>query len=343
MSYSTQTALASAADMRRRELPAAVALAILTGGLAAAILGGAGGVAWAGAIALTLIIDAELYRRLDVAEARLEGRLLAGLAGWAFAMSALYAVLPTALWFNGEAAGAAAAMVLWVAGVARCFNGGAGRMVIALAGAAPPALALLISPLALAALSARPDWDLALIAVVGGGALMAYVVQVRLSAAFAGAPGIGAGEDAQQILTQLVLEQPGFAALLIDRDGRIVTMSRAIEDVSIAEAVGRRADTLCPWADVRWRTAFARALGGEHVVCGREGAASDCAPSWFAWEVLPWRTADGTIRGVLTHGREIAARASAPAMSAAQRRRVGLVIDDPLSAAAPIHPLAKTA
>ncbi len=341
MSYATHSTLASAADARRRELPAAVALTILIGGLAAAILGGAGGVAWAGAIALMLIIDAELYRRLDLAEARLEGRVLAALAGWAFFMSALYAVLPTALWFNGEAAGAAAAMVLWVAGVARCFNGGAGRIGIALAGAAPPALALLISPLALAAASARPDWDFALIAAVGGGALMAYVVQVRLSSAVAEAPNTGAGEDAQHTLTRLLLDLPGFAALLIDRDGRIVTMSRPIEEVSIAEAVGRRADTLCPWADVRWRTAFARALGGEHVVCGREGATSDYAP-WFAWEVLPWRNADGAICGVLTHGREIAARASLPAMSAAQRR-VGLVIDDSSSATAPIHPLAKTA
>ena len=321
-----QTALASAAEMRRRELPAAVALTILTGGLAAAIMGGAGSVAWAGAMTLMLIFDAELYRRLDIAEARLEGRMPGALAGWALLLSTLYAALPVALWLDGEAAGAAAAMVLWIVGVVRGCNGGAGRLSIAMAGAAPPALALLLSPLVIAAASARPDWGLALIAVVGGGALMAYVVHAPLSAALAAAGPRDAGQDPQHVLTQQLLGQTGFAALLVDRDGRIVTISRPIEDVSIKAAVGMRADALCPWADARWRAAFARALNGEHVACGLGDAASTDTIA-FAWEVAPWRAADGAICGVLTHGREIAPAAPSTLISAAQRR-VGLITSE---------------
>ncbi len=60
----TSTALADAAEMRRRELPASLALTILVGGLAAAIMGGSTPVGWAAILALLLIFDRELYRRL---------------------------------------------------------------------------------------------------------------------------------------------------------------------------------------------------------------------------------------------------------------------------------------
>jgi hypothetical protein len=68
MTQTTPQALANAADTRRREMPASVALVILTGGLAAAIMGGPGPVGWAAIVSLLLILDMELYRRLDAAE-----------------------------------------------------------------------------------------------------------------------------------------------------------------------------------------------------------------------------------------------------------------------------------
>ncbi|MBY0566400.1 MAG: hypothetical protein K2P70_03765 [Hyphomonadaceae bacterium] len=134
-------ALACAAETRRREMPASIALIILTGGIAAAIMGGSGPVGWAAVMSLFLIVDTELYRRLEVANAKIEGKVMAALAAWSFASAAFYATLPAALWLNGEAAGAAAAMVLWVAGVVRHFSPGvSGGWPIAIAGAAPPAL-----------------------------------------------------------------------------------------------------------------------------------------------------------------------------------------------------------
>ena len=62
-------------------MPASVALIILTGGIAAAIMGGPGPVGWAAIMSLLLILDTELYRRLDAAETRIRGRVLAGLCG----------------------------------------------------------------------------------------------------------------------------------------------------------------------------------------------------------------------------------------------------------------------
>jgi hypothetical protein len=221
--------LASAAETRRREMPASVALVLLTGGMAAAIMEGGGAVGWAAVMSLILILDTELYNRLDAADAKLEAKTKLALAAWAFAGSAFYAVLPAALWLNGEAAGAAAAMVLWVAVVVRHFSPGvSGALSFAIAGAAPPALSLLGAPLALAAMSQQPDWDVAIIAAVGGGALMAYVTQARGSAPEAErALREGAlAASMQHTLAQLVFDNGALAAVLVDAEGLVLAISK---------------------------------------------------------------------------------------------------------------------
>jgi hypothetical protein len=231
MSNRPPTALASAAETRRREMPASIALIVLTGGIAAAIMGGVGAVGWAAVMSLLLVIDTELYRRLDAAEAKIRGKILAGLAGWSFVSSAFYALLPIALWLHGEAAGAAAAIVLFVAGVVRQFSAGAsGALLIALAGAAPPALSLLVSPLLIASMANRPDWDLAFIAAIGGGALMAYVTAARVSAGEAERALRQAmrTENMQHTLAQLLLGHDDLAVALMDRTGCVVAVSKDV-------------------------------------------------------------------------------------------------------------------
>ncbi len=222
------TAIASAAETRRREMPASIALTILTGGIAAAIMGGPWPVGWCAVMSVLLILDTELYRRLDVAETKIEGRTLAGLCVWAAFCSGFYALLPLTLWLHGEAAGAAAAMLLWVAAVVRHFSPGvSGAWPVAAAGAAPPALSLLAAPLLMASMSSQPDWDLAFIAAVGGGALMAYVTQARVSATQAERALREATRDTsrEQILAQLMLDQGEAASMLVDHEGRVVAMS----------------------------------------------------------------------------------------------------------------------
>jgi hypothetical protein len=63
-------------------MPASIALIILTGGIAAAIMGGPGPVGWAAITSLLLILDTELYRRLEAADVPIRGRVLSGLAAW---------------------------------------------------------------------------------------------------------------------------------------------------------------------------------------------------------------------------------------------------------------------
>ncbi|MEZ5959371.1 MAG: ATP-binding protein [Hyphomonadaceae bacterium] len=320
------TALASAAETRRREMPASIALTILTGGIAAAIMGGPWPVGWCAIMSVLLILDTELYRRLDVAETAIEGRTLAGLCLWAAFSSGFYALLPITLWLHGEAAGAAAAMLLWVAGVVRHFSPGAsGALPIAAAGAAPPALSLLASPLMLAAMTQQPDWDLAFIAAVGGGALMAYVTQARVSAAHAERALREAKQEAshEQVLAQLLLEQGAAAALLVDQDGVVVAMSEPMRAaIGNDNPVGKKFEDLISWAPDRWRDAFARALSGEHVRFDEDETRLSTGTRWYAWEARPWRNADGEIRGVVAHGSDITQLIRARSAAAANEQRL---------------------
>ncbi len=326
MTSKPPTALASAAETRRREMPASIALTILTGGIAAAIMGGPWPVGWCAVMSVLLILDTELYRRLDTAETKIEGRTLIGLCVWAAFSSGFYALLPITLWLHGEAAGAAAAMLLWVAGVVRHFSPGAsGALPIAAAGAAPPALSLLASPLMLAAMTQQPDWDLAFIAAVGGGALMAYVTQARVSAAHAERALRDAKQNTsqEQVLAQLMLDQGATAAMLVDSEGAIVAMSKSMrEAIRNADPIGKKFEDLIQWAPDRWREAFARAMTGEVVRYEEDETRMATGTRWYNWEARPWRNADGEIIGVVSHGGDITQLVQARSAAAANEQRL---------------------
>jgi PAS domain S-box-containing protein len=331
MSTRPPTALASAAETRRREMPASIALIVLTGGIAAAIMGGVGAVGWAAVMSLLLIIDTELYRRLDAAEVKIRGKVLAGLAGWSFASSAFYALLPIALWLHGEAAGAAAAMVLWVAGVVRHFSPGAsGALPIAIAGAAPPALSLLVSPLMIAGMATRPDWDLAFIAAIGGGALMAYVTAARISAGEAERALRKAtrAENMQHTLAQLMLSHDDIAVVLMDRDGSIVAVSKGVAPkLRLEEVRGLKFADIVPLPRDVWSDAFDRALKGEHVRHAEQEIVLPEGRHYFDWETRPWRNEVGDICGIYAAGRDITSLVLARKAVAANQDRLRIALD----------------
>ncbi len=332
MSHTPIPSLSDAADTRRRELPASLALMLLTGGLAAAIMGGGAPVAWAAIMSVLLICDTELYRRLDAAERELNARTIGLLAAWAFFYSAFYAVLPIALWLDGQAAGAAAAMVLWVAGVVRHFSRGvSGALPVALAGAAPPALALLVSPLMIAAMGAQPDWNVAIIAAVGGGALMAYVTFARLSASDAERALREAKEKQglSESLALLMFEAGEVVAVMVDVNGRVVTMSRAMRAIIGADAVGKLFTDVCPWSGARWRESFSRALSGQTVRVEEDRVGEGETARWYRWLASPWRSENGEIGGAVAYGGEITDLVSARNAAAAndERLRVALAAD----------------
>ncbi|MGH6949300.1 MAG: PAS domain-containing protein [Vitreimonas sp.] len=329
MSTTPITSLASAADTRRREMPVSIALILFTGGIAAAIVEGPGPVGWAAMMSLLLILDTELYNRLDAREFRLDGRSKVALAAWSLACSGFYAVLPAALWLDGQAAGAAAAVVLWVAGVVRQFSPGAsGALPVAIAGAAPPALSLLCFPLLVAAVTPQPDWDLAVIAAVGGGALMAYVTQARVSAAGAERALRQRAETAsmQHTLAQLVFDNGALAAALVDAEGRVTAISRDMrQDLHLC--VGQKFEDAIHWPRERWRDAFARALAGERVRYEEDEAHTPEGARWFTWEASPWRDGSGDICGVIVHGRDITGLVQARAAAAAHEQRLMVALE----------------
>ncbi|MBX9747649.1 MAG: response regulator [Hyphomonadaceae bacterium] len=324
-------ALASAAETRRREMPASVALIILTGGIAAAIMGGSGPIGWAAVTSLLLILDTELYRRLDAADVKIEGKTMAGLVGWAFLNSAFYATLPVALWLNGEAAGAAAAIVLWVAGVVRHFSPGAsGAWPIAVAGAAPPALSLLVSPLLIASMAARPDWDVAIIAAIGGGALMIYVAQARASAVEAerALQRGGVNDVLQQTLAKLLLTSDQIELVLMDRAGRVLAVSQsALDKMGQKDIVGVDFETIVPLPIDAWRDAFARSLNGESVRHPEQEVQLPDGRHYYFWETRPWRDDDGEICGVFAAGRDITSLVEARTAAAANQDRLLMALE----------------
>lgn len=321
----------AAADERRREAPASIAIMLLTGGVAAAILGGAGAIGWAALMAAALIADSELFRRLAASGASMSPRLLIGLSVWAFAVSSFYTVLPIALWLHGGAAGAAAAIMMWVAGVVRNFGRDATRAwPIALAGAAPPALTLTVSPLLLGAMTTQPNWDLAVIAAVGGAALMAYVTQARLGAVRAeeALRAARANDGVSQTLAQMLFDHDDIAAALITREGRIAAMSRAMrQEMGLADPAGLKFDDLLQWSPELWRDAFARALAGEHVRREEDPAGLGAVQRWFSWDVRPWRGEDGAVCGVLLHGRDVTSIVAARTRAAESAELLTMALD----------------
>src|SRR5262249_10152690 len=151
------------------------------------------------------------------------------LAAWSFACSVFFGVLPLALWMHGPAAGAAAAVMLFVAGGGGPFRPPAPPAPpIAPAGAPPPAPSPLSPPALPPARSHRPDWALASIATLGGGALMAYVIQARVSAAEAewAMREAAIAANLQHTLARLVFDCGAPAAALVDAEGRVVAISK---------------------------------------------------------------------------------------------------------------------
>lgn len=329
MTSEPPTALACAAETRRREMPGAIALIILIGGVSAALLATVWPVAWCALLAALLIADNDIYRRLDAAETELEGRTLTALSAWAAAMSSVYVALPAMLWLHGEAASATAAVLLLIVAIVRWLGPGAsGATAVAAAGAAPLMLALLALPV-MTTFWQRQDWVSAFVAAAGGCALIAYVLQSRAGALRAERTARAASDRASrdQMLASLMLEEGAGAAMLVDAAGRVLSMSQAMRaGLGVAEPIGRRFEDLVSWSPDRWRAAFAGAMRGEVVRHEEDVTRTPAGVVSFNWEVRPWRNANGEIAGVFAQGVDVSQLAQARAMAAEKRERFELAM-----------------
>ncbi len=272
-------ASALAAEARRRDLPVSIALMLLVGGMAAAVLGSALAVAWACVVMALLIADMAIYRRLDDRAA--SARISAALIGWNVFIACVFVALPMALWMDGAPAASAAALALWLVGVIRPFGAGlSGGWIFAAAGAAPAALCILIAPSLIALTSAQADWDAATIATLGGGALAVLIVRALWTAQAEQTAALQhrATQRNTDVLRALIIGDR--RALLADIDGNIISATF-------------QADLNSIWPRAQWRQAMDSLANGERVY--REG-----------WEARAWRDENGEIIGAALLEREAA-------------------------------------
>ncbi len=159
---------------------------------------------------------------------------------------------------------------------------------------------------------------------------MVYVTQARVSAAEAerALRANVVNENMQHTLASLIFEQGGLAAVLVDREGRVVAMSKSMRDgLAVKDELGAKLEDIIQWSSANWRDAFKRAMAGEHVRYDEDNAATAHGHRWFTWEARPWRDAGGRICGVIAHGRGITELVQARQEAAANEQRLKIALE----------------
>jgi PAS domain S-box-containing protein len=98
---------------------------------------------------------------------------------------------------------------------------------------------------------------------------------------------------------------------MLDRDMRYLQVSdRFCEDYSVesSQVLGRSHYEVFPDIPYRWKELHRRALGGETLRADEDRWDHDGVTMWLRWEVRPWRSADGSIGGILILAEDITRR-----------------------------------
>lgn len=114
----------------------------------------------------------------------------------------------------------------------------------------------------------------------------------------------------EELLKSFVKNVPAGVAML-DRDMRYLQVSdRWCSDYSIdsSQALGRSHYELFPDMPERWKEIHRRCLQGETLRAEEDGWEGQDGPHWARWEVRPWKTAEGTVGGILVLAEDITRR-----------------------------------
>jgi len=115
-----------------------------------------------------------------------------------------------------------------------------------------------------------------------------------------------------QELLQLFIDRAPAALAMFDREMRYVAVSRRwLETYSLVgqEVVGHSHYEVVPGIPERWKEAHRRGLAGETLRAEEDCfERADGSMQWIEWEVVPWRTADGSIGGIVLFADDITAR-----------------------------------
>ncbi len=115
-----------------------------------------------------------------------------------------------------------------------------------------------------------------------------------------------------QHLLQLFIENAPVALAMFDREMRYVSVSRKwLEDYGLVgrDVIGQSHYEVVPDMPERWKEGHRRGLAGErvHVEEDRFDRAGGRV-EWSRWEVIPWRTGDGSVGGIVLFAENITER-----------------------------------
>ncbi|HXQ39437.1 MAG TPA: PAS domain S-box protein, partial [Anaerolineales bacterium] len=117
-------------------------------------------------------------------------------------------------------------------------------------------------------------------------------------------------QSREELLKIFVKNVPAAVAML-DRDMRYLQVSdRWCSDYlpGRAQVEGRSHHEMFPDMPERWKEVHHRALQGETLRADEDRWESGGSTRWARWEVRPWRTADGTVGGILILTEDITRR-----------------------------------
>jgi diguanylate cyclase (GGDEF)-like protein/PAS domain S-box-containing protein len=108
---------------------------------------------------------------------------------------------------------------------------------------------------------------------------------------------------------RLFIEHAPAGIAMFDSEMRYLAVSRRwLEDRGMAGAqvIGRCQYDVFPEIPERWKALHRRAMAGEDLYCDEDRWVRDnFSVQWLRWEMHPWRTAEGTIGGILIFTEDI--------------------------------------
>jgi PAS domain S-box-containing protein len=131
-------------------------------------------------------------------------------------------------------------------------------------------------------------------------------------------------QSREELLKTFVKNVPAAVAML-DREMRYLQVSDrwcSDNEVEASELLGRLRYEVGPEMPERWKEVNRRALGGETLRADEDHWESGGITRWARWEVRPWKTAEGTVGGILILAEDITRRKQMEEMLSGMSRKL---------------------